>query len=59
MMVGLFSITITRKEIRVYVTSWIDLFMILFIGSKQLGIVIGSSVLEIESIPVLPLAIIQ
>ena len=57
MMVGLFSIAITRGEFRVSAASGMDLFVIIFIGKKQLDILVGSSVLGVADIPILPLAI--
>ena len=59
MIVGLFCIAITRGEFRVSAASGSDLFIIIFIGRKQLVIVIGSSVLGVAGIPILPMAIIQ
>ena len=59
MMVGLFCIAITRGEFRVSAASEMDLFVIIFIAGKQLDIVIGSSVLGVAGIPILPLAIMQ
>ena len=56
---GLFCIVITRGEIRVSAASGIDLFAIIFIGRKQLDIVMGSLVLGVACIPILPLAIMQ
>ena len=50
MMVGLFCIAITRGEFRVSAVSGMDLFVIVFIGRKQLDIVIGSSVLGVVGI---------
>ena len=49
----------TRGKFGASVASGIDLFLIISIGMKHLDIVIGSSVLEVAGIPVLPLAIIQ
>ena len=59
MMVGLFCIAIVRNEFRVSAASWMDVFVIIFIDKKQLDIVIGSSVLGVVGVPILPLAIIQ
>ena len=59
MMVGLFCIVITRGEIKVSAASGLDLFAIIFIGRRQLDIVMGSSVLGVACIPILPLASIQ
>ena len=58
-MVWLFCIAITSGEFRVSAASGMDLFMIVFIGRKQLDIVIGSSVLGVVGIPILPLAIMM
>ena len=55
----LFCIAITRGEFRVSVASVMDLFLILSIGKKELDIAIGSSILGVAGIPILPLAIIQ
>ena len=57
MMVELFCIAITRGEFRVSATFGMDLPS--GIGRKQLGIVIGSSVLGVAGTPILPLAIMQ
>ena len=59
MMVGLFCIAMTRGEFMVSAASGMDLFVMIFIGRKQLDIVIGSSVLGVAGIPILSLAIIQ
>ena len=59
MMVGLFCIAITRGEFRVSAASGMDLFVLIFIGRKQLDIVIGSSVSGVVGIPIQPLAIMQ
>ena len=59
MTAGLFCIAITRGEFRVSAASGMDLFLIISIGKKQLDIVIGSSVLGVVGIPVLPLVIMQ
>ena len=52
-------IAFTRGEFRFSAASGMDLLLIISIGLKQLDIVIGSSVLELAGIPILPLAIIQ
>ena len=62
MMVGLFNIAINRGEFRVYAAYQGILgylFVIIIIGRKELDIVIGSSVLGVAGISILPLAIIQ
>ena len=59
MTAGRFCIAITRGEFMVSAASEMDLFLIIFIGKKQLDIVIGSSVLGVAGIPILPLTIIQ
>ena len=59
MMVGLFCIAITRGEFSFSAASGMDLFVLIFIGRKQLDIVIGSSVLGVAGIPIQPLAIMQ
>ena len=55
MMVGLFRIAITKGEFKVSAPSGMDLFVIIFIGRKQLDVAIGSSVLVVAGIPILPL----
>ena len=59
MTAGLFYIVITKRKFRVSAASGMDLFLIISFGKKQLDIVIGSSVLGVAGIPILPLAIIQ
>ena len=58
-MVGLFCIAITRGKFRFSAASGMDLFVLTFIGRKQLDIVIGSSVSGVAGIPIQPLAIMQ
>ena len=55
----MFSIAITREEFRVSTAFGMDVFVIIFIGRKQLDIAIGSSVLWVADIPILPLVIMQ
>ena len=57
MMVGLYCIAVTRGESRVSAASGMDLSLIIFIALGQLDIAMGSSVLGIAGIPILPLAI--
>ena len=52
-------IAFTRGEFRFSAVSGMDLLLIISIALKQLDIVIGSSVLGLAGIPILPLAIIQ
>ena len=59
MMVRMFCIAVTRRESRISAASGMDLSMIIFIASKQLDIAIGSSVLGVVGIPILPLAVFQ
>ena len=51
------SIAIARGEFMVSAASGMDLFLTISIGKKQGDIVIGSSVLGIAGILILPLAI--
>ena len=58
-MVRLLCIAITRGGFGVSAASGMYLFVIIFIDSKQLDIVIGSSVLGVVGISILPPAIMQ
>ena len=53
------SIAITRGECKVSAASGMDLYLIISIGMKQLDIAIGSTLLGVAGIPIVPLVIIQ
>ena len=55
----MFHVSLVKSAFRVFAMSGMDLFVIIFIGKKQLDFVIGSSVLGVVGILILPLAILQ